>query len=257
MVDAMASPRTAEREEERRFNLRTLTIASAASATAAVVTSQLWIAGTWIAAATTPVIVALVSELLHRPTEKIAQRLTTDRPALAEAAGPAPPARPEADPLPPQAPAEPGPTGDRPGVPVREPEPTGPGPVRVYRSSATPPRRRKIAVGAVLGTAALALVIAVAALTVPELIAGGSIGKGGDRTTFFSGDRDRRSSSDGEQREPTNDGNEDRPEEQPRPDEQTTEETTTEEETETVPTTPPAEEPTTPTTPTSPPAQEP
>ena len=53
-----------EREEERRLNTRTLTIASVASAAAAAVTSQLWIAGTWIAAAVTPLIVAVVSELL-------------------------------------------------------------------------------------------------------------------------------------------------------------------------------------------------
>ena len=44
---------SAEREEERRLNTRTLTIASVASASAAAVTSQLWIAGTWIAAALT------------------------------------------------------------------------------------------------------------------------------------------------------------------------------------------------------------
>ena len=89
----MASPpRT--REEERRLNARTLAIASAASASAAAVTSQLWIAGTWIAAAVTPLIVALVSELLHRPTERIARAITSDRPALVlddaeEAAAPA------------------------------------------------------------------------------------------------------------------------------------------------------------------------
>ena len=77
----MASPpRT--REEERRLNARTLAIASAASASAAAVTSQLWIAGTWIAAAVTPLIVALVSELLHRPTERLARAVTSDRPAL-------------------------------------------------------------------------------------------------------------------------------------------------------------------------------
>jgi hypothetical protein len=45
--------RSAEREEERRLNTRTLTIASVASASAAAVTSQLWIAGTWLAAAVT------------------------------------------------------------------------------------------------------------------------------------------------------------------------------------------------------------
>src|ERR671914_96229 len=67
-----SSPRDVEREEERRVNLRTLTIASAASAAAAAVTSQLWIAGTWIAAALTPALVALISEALHRPTERVA-----------------------------------------------------------------------------------------------------------------------------------------------------------------------------------------
>jgi hypothetical protein len=168
----MASPsRTAEREAERRFNIRTLVIASAASATAALVTSRLWIAGTWVAAAMTPVLVALVSELLHRPTDKIAERFTTDRPALAERAGPAPPPDREADRLPERTPREPGSAA----------------PVRVYRSSQAPRRRRKIALGAVFGTAAVALVIAVAALTVPELIAGSSIGSSDDRTTFFSG----------------------------------------------------------------------
>ena len=62
--------------------MRTLAIASTASASAAVLTSQLWIRGTWIAAALTPVIVTLVSELLHRPTERIASKLTSERPSL-------------------------------------------------------------------------------------------------------------------------------------------------------------------------------
>jgi hypothetical protein len=240
MVGAsMASPsRIAEREEERRFNIRTLAIASAASAAAAVVTSRLWFAGTWVAAALTPVLVALISEMLHRPTEKIAGRLTTDRPALAEAAGPAPPADPDADKLPDRAPAEPGA-----GRPPRQPG--APGPVRVYRTTASPRRRRRIAYGAVFGTAALALAIAVFALTVPELIAGGSIGKNDGRTTFSSRDRDRNSNDrDGsaadttEQQQPTQTNESEQPrqtEEQTTPEETTT--TTTPEE-QTTPTTP-------------------
>lgn len=180
----MASPsRTAEREEERRHNLRTLAAASTGSAAAALLTSQLWIAGTWIAAAVTPVIVALVSELMNRPAERIARTFTTDRAALRhadrealpEAGGAAPPARPEADPLPKRAAPE-------------------PAPVRVYRAGGSAPgpitRRRKIAYGAVFGTAALAFVIAVLALTVPELLAGGSVGKNDGRTTFFGGKND-------------------------------------------------------------------
>ena len=89
--------RTAEREEERRLNMRTLVIASAASAAAALLTSQLWIAGTWIAAAMTPVIVTLVSEMLNRPTERIAKSFTTDRGPLAAARAPDGPRRPEPD----------------------------------------------------------------------------------------------------------------------------------------------------------------
>ncbi|MGH2844647.1 MAG: hypothetical protein ACRDL0_01235, partial [Thermoleophilaceae bacterium] len=98
----MASPsRIAEREEERRINVRTLAIASAAAAAAALVTSQLWVAGTWMAAAMTPVIVTLVSELLHRPTERISRSFTSERTAvLPEAGGAAPPAPPDADELP-------------------------------------------------------------------------------------------------------------------------------------------------------------
>lgn len=171
----MASSRNDEREKERRFNMRTLVIASSASATAAVVTSQLWIAGTWIAAALTPVLVALISELLYRPTEKIAERLTPDRPV---------------------------PRGER--SPSSPPTPPGAAPVRVYRSTAPPPRRRKIAVGAVLGTGALALLIAVVALTVPELIAGGSVGRSDSKTTFFQRDRERSTSGDEQKQAPAN-----------------------------------------------------
>ena len=94
--------RSAEREEERRLNTRTLTIASVASASAAAVTSQLWIAGTWIAAAMTPVLVTLLSEALHRPTERIARAWTSDQPALRRrAASPREAvAPPHGDPLP-------------------------------------------------------------------------------------------------------------------------------------------------------------
>jgi hypothetical protein len=150
-------------QDERRIDLRTLVIASLASAAAAVVTSRFWIRGTPIAAALTPVIVALVSELLHRPTEKIAQRLTTETDALPEAAG--------ADPPPPSEELAPRPAPD--------PE------FRVYRSAA---RKRRIAWKAALATGLLAFAIAAAALTLPELVAGGAIG--GDRkTTLLGGDR--------------------------------------------------------------------
>ncbi|HEV3377797.1 MAG TPA: hypothetical protein VG126_11025, partial [Thermoleophilaceae bacterium] len=124
--------RTAEREEERGLNLRTLVIASAASAAAALLTSQLWIAGTWLAAAMTPVIVTLVSEILNRPTEKIARSLTSDRRPLAAAGGAGRPAGAQADPLPDYAPMEPGAGAGRAMPPV--PGPGSEAPIRVYRA---------------------------------------------------------------------------------------------------------------------------
>src|SRR5512133_3422741 len=166
----MTSPPRSPRDEERRLNMRTLVTASAASASAALVTSRLWIAGTWIAAAMTPVLVALISEMLHRPTERLARSLTTDSPALPD---PEAPARRVAERL-------------RADAPVPDPD----APVHIYRSeSARPPagRKRQIAYRAVFATAALAFVIGVVALTVPELIAGGSFGKSDGRTTLFSG----------------------------------------------------------------------
>src|ERR687891_2702584 len=94
-----SNSRTAEREEERRLNLRTLVTASAASAAAALLTPQLSPAGPWIAAAMTPVIVSLVSEMLNRPTERIAKSFTADRAPLAAAGGAGRPPAPRAGPL--------------------------------------------------------------------------------------------------------------------------------------------------------------
>jgi hypothetical protein len=160
--------RSAEREEERRVNTRTLTIASVASASAAAVTSQLWIAGTWLAAALTPFLVTLLSEALHRPTERIARAWTSDQPALGKRA-----ARPREAIAPPH------------GDPLSEP--IAAGPVRVYRQPTARAPRRRLALGAVAATAAIAFSVAVVTLTAGDLVSGGSIGKGGGKTTFFGG----------------------------------------------------------------------
>jgi hypothetical protein len=161
--------RTRASEEERRLNMRTLAIASIASATAAVVTSQFWVAGTWMAAAVTPVLVTLISEMLHRPTAVIAERFTTEGPAIRRRRGERP--RPER---------------------VGDAEP----PVRVYRAGEDVPRpvrggrsRKRIAIGVVAITAALAFAITAIAMTGTELVTGGSIGKGDRDTTLFGGDQ--------------------------------------------------------------------
>jgi hypothetical protein len=218
----MASPPRTPREEERRVNLRTLVIASAASASAALVTSRLWIAGTWLAAALTPVLVTLVSELLSRPTERLARTLTSDSPALPD---PEAPARRVAERLRADAPVPdpdaPGPGARQAGAPQGEPPLRGApqgepplrdplhgepayreaphgdalrpeAPVRIYRTEPARPqatRRTRIAFRAVFVTAALAFAIGVLVLTVPELIAGSSFGKSDGRTTLFSSNR--------------------------------------------------------------------
>jgi cytoskeletal protein RodZ len=172
-------PRNREREEERRLSLRTLAIASLASATAAIVTSQFWAGGTPIAAAVTPVLVALVSEMLHRPTEAIARRITSERTAI----------------LPEDAAPEP-----RREQPRRESE-TEP-PVRIYGRERPRRGRRKIAVGVVVTTAVLAFAIAAAALTVPELITGHSIVKS-DRNTTLVPTKRKKSKPEEQQTTPT------------------------------------------------------
>ena len=179
--------------------MRTLAIASIASATAAAVTSQLWIAGTWVAAAVTPVLVTLLSEALGRPTEKIARAWTSDRPAVRETARD--PVRvPDTEPSP-RWPGLNGPPDDA----APPPRPGEPGPVRVYRGAGRRPPRRKIAFGAVAATAALAFVIGIVLLTGTELIAGESIGKGGGRTSIgigsSSSDKKKDSGDDSEAKE--------------------------------------------------------
>jgi hypothetical protein len=217
-----SQPRTAAGEEERRLNIGTLVIASIASAAAAVVTSQFWIQGTWMAAAVTPVIVALVSELLHRPAGAIAERVTSRGVNV----------------IPEGEQGHPGPAGGRQRAerrselgsrrefgsrsePGRRSEsgsraPSAVAPVRVYRSQgggrpakpanggparASRPRtrRRRIAIGVVALTAVLAFAITALAMTGTELLTGGSIGKDSGGTTLFGGGSDKSDQPSGEQ----------------------------------------------------------
>jgi hypothetical protein len=234
-----SSPRTVEREEERGLDVRTLVIASVASASAAAITSQLWIRGTWIAAAATPVIVTILSELLHRPTNRIARSLTSDSPALAPVPGAREPDEREAAEPPPPEPEERRPSG--PGS-----LPAGPaGPVRVYRQPPRRPSRRRIAWGLVLTTAALAFVIGVVVLTATELIAGESIGKSDSRTTLVGGKSNKDRDDERQEKTPTDTNERTTPERdteeqqtQSTTPERTTTQSTTPEETTTQPTTP-------------------
>lgn len=209
----MASHAQSSREEQRSLSVRTLVIASVASAVAAVLTSLFWTRGTPIAAAITPVIVALVSELLHRPAEVISQRFTAETDALPEAAGAGPPpprqarqgepARDDAETAVEEGPAATAalrqatreraaaaraPTQDagNGGRPPRSATRETPPGVRVY-GSGSGSAKRSLPWKPIALTAALAFVIGAGALTLPELIAGQSLGAGDRGTTYFGG----------------------------------------------------------------------
>jgi hypothetical protein len=184
------------------LSLQTLVIAAVASATAAIVTSHFWKAGTAITAAMTPVIVAIVREALQKPIEsdlvrkpvKIAASAIT-APGQARArerrfqqrAAREPARTPAGAPPPPPPPASP---RERPRVPLREDGKTQEGltpgdvvltgPRRTY--SQRRPRRLKLAIV----TGLLAFAIAAVVLTVPELLFGGAVASH-HSTTFFGG----------------------------------------------------------------------
>jgi hypothetical protein len=140
------------------FHLGTLVIAAISAVVAATVVSRLWQTGTVMATAMTPVLVTLVREALERP----ARRVT----AIAV--------------RPPRVPGEP---PSPPPVVVTDDE--GLTPMRVYRPARRVRRRWKLA----LATGLLAFLIAVAAMTVPELVAGRSVVSRTHETTIFGGKR--------------------------------------------------------------------
>jgi hypothetical protein len=168
-----------------RLSPQTLIVASLASLTAAIVTSTFWQKGTPITAAITPVIVALASEMYSRPARRITE--------LSSRAGVARTRRFEQEARPREhvhtgAPPE----RFRPDA-LRPPDESELGPMRVYRAGGDRPSPiRRVHIRAALITAALAFVIALAVLTLPELVFGGSVAARGT-TTFFGGGHHRSS----------------------------------------------------------------
>jgi hypothetical protein len=150
------------------FHLGTLIVAAISAVVAATVVSRLWQPGTVMATAMTPVLVTLVKEALERPARRVSS--IAGRSAAVPVAPPEPEARPE-------------PIGSPPAVVVTHDE--GLTPMRVYRPERRVRRRWKLA----LATGLLAFVIAVAAMTLPELVAGRSVVSAKHDTTIFGGHR--------------------------------------------------------------------
>ena len=157
-----------EKEQKTGISIQTLIISSLSAVAAAIVVPMIWERGTLVATAMTPIIVALTTEALRRPAEKItavAPPLVTRRSATGAAVR-----DPDRfDPLPP---------GERDQAPeVREDDPYG------LRAAPKPSvtRHWKIA----LATGAAAFALAVVFLTGSELVFGGPASKDSGRTTFF------------------------------------------------------------------------
>jgi hypothetical protein len=180
----MANP---DRKGGGGLSLQTLVIASLGSVTAAMVTSRLFPPGTVYASAVTPVIVAAVSEALNRPAAR-ASELARQRRAVVTSArrrqaervlgGESHPLRGAPDfAQGAAADEELGANGDgahaRPGLP---------GEVRIHRTR----RWGRIHPKVVVVTGLVAFAIAVAVVTLPELVFGGAVATT-HRTTFFGG----------------------------------------------------------------------
>ena len=167
----MASP---GRSGQGGLSLQTVVVASLASASAALLTSRLLPPGATIfTAAMTPVIVAVVSDLLHRPARRVHELRTRRTEVMPTPAGVG--------------------TGSGEGrwAPLEEsldhlrdePAPAstnGAGSRRDYG------RRRRLHPKWIAVTAGIAFVLAVGALTIPELLFGGALGSD-KRTTVFGG----------------------------------------------------------------------
>jgi hypothetical protein len=150
------------------LDLGTLIVAAISAVVAATVVSRIWQPGTVMATAMTPVLVTLIKEALERPARRVS--------AIAGRSTPVPVAPPEPD-------ARPEPIGSPPAVVVTHDE--GLTPMRVYRPERRVRRRWKLA----LATGLLAFLIAAAAMTLPELVAGRSVVSAKHDTTIFGGKR--------------------------------------------------------------------
>jgi hypothetical protein len=174
------------------LSVTTLVIASCSAAVATVVVPLFWEKGTLIATAVTPIVVAVVSELLHKPVERIGAvgvwRQTSGGTAIREPGAPRPADEPS-DPLP----AE-----ERVAVPAT----SRADPYGLYER---PPRRldrRHLRIALVTGV--LGFFIAAAFVTASELaLFGKSVSQGDRRTTFFGGAGSDRSHKRDGQAQPT------------------------------------------------------
>jgi hypothetical protein len=178
------------------ISISTLVIASLAAAAAAYVVSRIWGAGTLFGAAATPVIVALVSEALRRPAEKLPPI------SVVLPGGSTPTEDAAADPA--AAPARAGTaTTDRPAIVLPHEPPDRPAivvPDDVPPAAFTAPRtvystshRNRWRIALLTGLAAFAIVAVV--YTITDLASGTSVTGSGSSSLFDCSTRRHRAST--------------------------------------------------------------
>jgi hypothetical protein len=150
------------------LSITTLAISAAASVAAAVVVHEVWKGGAIIGAAVTPVIVAVVSESLRRPVDRVTSIREERRTRTQVRPGAAPP---------PPAPE------------LERADPFG-----IWREERVAWWKRRW-VKVAVATGLLGFAIAAFTLTATELIFGDSVGSGGSSTTVFGGGSKKKSTS--------------------------------------------------------------
>lgn len=156
----------ASEEKKTGISVQTLAISAAAAVAAAVIVPLIWERGTLVATAMTPVIVALVSEGLRKPADRITAATKTVRRSATGLAV----RDPGFDPLPPE---------ER-DVVVREDDPFG------LREKPRARHHWKLAVA----TGVAAFAVAAVFLTASELVLGGPATRDSGRTTLIGGGSD-------------------------------------------------------------------
>ncbi|MGI8731617.1 MAG: hypothetical protein ACR2LK_16810 [Solirubrobacteraceae bacterium] len=220
-ADTMSVSATAQPQQSSGgVDMKTLLITAVASAVAAYTCSKLWTPGTLVAAAFTPVLLAILKDVLAKSTDVVVARAAPVRGMVRSAATKTHSAAPtdvhprasdsRASDPPVAPPVVQSPFDDPLGSPVMQPpfddfageedDPSArvpqPGEI-VYHAGGG--RWKAVRVAVVTGL--LGFLLAAAVMTVPELAAGGSASGNGRGTTFFGGgeDRDRDSKKESEQ----------------------------------------------------------
>lgn len=196
-----ASATSGPRSSSSKVDTQTLFVTAVASAIAAYACSRLWAPGTLVAAAFTPVVVAILKDVVGRSTD-IVTRAVPVRGVVRSAAKPpsdGADAPTEIQPPPYIPPVVGAPFGDplapllvQPPLPDdvgEDPTARVPQPGQVTYHDGGNGRRKGLRVAIVTGL--LGFLVATVVLTVPELVAGGSAAGNGRGTTLFGGGKDR------------------------------------------------------------------